>query len=62
MHRILIKWMFWGPQCRIYENQEFHSSEVQPFLKLCAMVRWSTILLENVKFREFSKFQVEGLP
>src|SRR6218665_1887816 len=47
-------WAVRGPQCRIYEVRSFIRQKCNCF---SSSVRWSTILLENVKFREFSNFR-----
>src|SRR6218665_1891568 len=47
-------WAVRGPQCRIYKVRSFIRQKCNRF---SSSVRWSTILLENVKFREFSNFR-----
>src|SRR6218665_3008795 len=46
-------WAVRGPQCRVYEVRSFIRQKCNHF---SSSLRWSTILLENVKFREFSNF------
>src|SRR6218665_2088424 len=47
-------WAARRPQCRIYEVRSFIRQKCNRF---SSFVRWSTILLENVKLREFSNFR-----
>src|SRR6218665_2190840 len=47
-------WAVRGSQCRIYEVMSYIRQKCNCF---SSSVRWSTILLENVKFREFLNFK-----
>ena len=50
-------WAVRRPQCRIYEVRSFKTFIRQKCSRFPSSVRWNTILLENVKLREFSNFR-----